>query len=317
MQWLWFVLFAPTLLAAVTPAPTPSAGYLFAHMTKSDYGRLYYSVSTNGLHWRWLNRERRVAEDYRGHPDLCKGHDGRFYLIGNRNRNTDLVLWTSADLVRWERMREYAPDVANAVDFKSSLAYHGAPKIYFDETTRQYVITWHTPTLPGDPKDPEAHWRSMRTLFVTSKDLFTFSQPRRLFAFDRATIDVLVRREGDRCYAVLKDELWPTFAWPTGKSIRVAAADKLTGPYPEPGPRLTPNFREAPTVIPRLDGQGWYLYCEQYPGVSYSLSTAPKLDGPWYDVYCQDYSVPEGARHGSMIPLTRAELGGVVKAFDQ
>ena len=31
------------------------AAYLFAHMLKEDYGRLYYSVSTNGLHWMPLN----------------------------------------------------------------------------------------------------------------------------------------------------------------------------------------------------------------------------------------------------------------------
>lgn len=316
MRSLCFAWLATAWLAPAAPAATPWAGYLFAHMTKSDYGRLYYSVSTNGLHWRALNGGRRVFDDYRGHPDLCRGHDGRYYLIGNRNRNTDLVFWVSTNLVRWERFRDYSPDVAHAVDFSSTLAYHGAPKIYFDPPTREYVITWHTPTLPGDPKDPEAHWRSMRTLVVTSKDLTTFSRPRRLFAFDRATIDVLVRRDGDRCYAILKDELWPTFAWPTGKSIRVAACDNLTGPYPEPGPRLTPNFREAPTVIPRLDGQGWYLYCEQYPGVSYSLSTAPKLDGPWHDVYCMDYSVPAGARHGSMIALTREELEGLLRAFE-
>jgi hypothetical protein len=317
MRLLCAALFASAVLDAAAPNPAPFAGYLFAHMTKSDYGRLYYSVSTNGLHWRLLNDGKRVLDAYRGHPDLCKGHDGRFYLIGNRDRNTDIVLWASTNLARWERFRDYAPDAANAADFKSTIAYHGAPKIYFDAVARQYVITWHTPTLPGDPKDPEAHWRSMRTLFVTSKDLTTFSQPRRLFAFDRATIDVLVRRDGDRCYAVLKDELWPTFDWPTGKSIRVAAANELTGPYPEPGPRLTPNFREAPTVIPRLDGQGWYLYCEQYPGVSYSLSTAPKLGGPWYDIYCKDYAVPEGARHGSMIAITRAELDKVLQAFDK
>ncbi|MGS2760649.1 hypothetical protein [Sinomicrobium sp. M5D2P9] len=30
--------------------------YLFAHMTHEDYGRLYYTVSLNGLYWHTLNR---------------------------------------------------------------------------------------------------------------------------------------------------------------------------------------------------------------------------------------------------------------------
>ena len=29
--------------------------YLFAHMTHNDYGKLYYSVSLDGLHWENLN----------------------------------------------------------------------------------------------------------------------------------------------------------------------------------------------------------------------------------------------------------------------
>jgi hypothetical protein len=58
--------------------------YLFAHMMHGDYGRLYYSVSLDGLHWKQLNAAKRVFEDYRGHADICRGHDGRFYLVGNR-----------------------------------------------------------------------------------------------------------------------------------------------------------------------------------------------------------------------------------------
>jgi hypothetical protein len=29
--------------------------YLFAHLRHGDYGRLYYSVSLDGLHWEMLN----------------------------------------------------------------------------------------------------------------------------------------------------------------------------------------------------------------------------------------------------------------------
>ena len=118
-----------------------------------------------------------------------------------------------------------------------------------------------------------------------------------------ATIDVVVRRAGDRYFAFLKDEGMPSFDWPTGKSIRMVSAPDLTGPWTEPGPRLTPNFREAPMLIPRPDGLGWYLYTEQYPGVQYTLATAPQLEGPWHELFIRDYAVPPNARHGCMIPL--------------
>src|SRR3990172_13208203 len=96
MKNLWMVV-AGWLMAARAAAERPEprgqvkAGqqptyesYLFAHMMEGDYGRLYYSVSVDGLHWELLNDGRRVYGDYRGHADICKGHDGRYYLVGNR-----------------------------------------------------------------------------------------------------------------------------------------------------------------------------------------------------------------------------------------
>ncbi len=78
--------------------------YLFAHMMEGDYGHLYYSVSVDGLHWEMLNGGRRVFEDYRGHASICKGHDGRYYLVGNRGDDRpDINFWVSEDLVTWKK----------------------------------------------------------------------------------------------------------------------------------------------------------------------------------------------------------------------
>jgi hypothetical protein len=311
------VLFVAAALGvrAAPEAREPAAGYLFAHMTATDYGRLYYAVSTDGLHWRVLNEGRRILDAYRGHPDICRGHDGRYYLIGNRSDAPAIDLWVSENLVAWAAFGRFAPDLGAVPDFTAAHPHKGAPKIFFDAATAQYLITWHSTTLAPVAEEPERFWSGMRTLYVTSKDLRIFSTPRRLFPFDLATIDVIVRREGDRYFAVVKDERWPSFEWPTGKSIRVCAAPALLGPWSEPSARLTPNFREAPAAIPRPDGRGWYLYYEQYPGVSYGLSTAPSLGGPWHDLYCKDYSVPASARHGCMVPIGRSELDAIVAAY--
>ncbi len=292
------------------------AGYLFAHMMKQDYGRLYYSVSRDGLHWTLLNDGKRVlGDEYRGHPDICQGHDGRYYLVGNYSKNAEIGIWVSADLVKWAKLRDFSPDISNTPDFEPALRYHGAPKIFFDKGSARYLITWHSTREAPVQEDPERFWSGMRTLYITSRDLISFSDPKRLFAFDMATIDVIVRREGDRYYAILKDEHYPSFDWPTGKTIRISSSASLLGPYGGPSPRITPNFREAPTLIPRPDGRGWYLYYEQYPGVSYGCSTAETLEGPWYDLYCKDYEVPEGVRHGSMIPITAEQYDAIMAAY--
>ena len=199
--------------------------YLFAHMMHGDYGRLYYSVSLDGLHWRPLNQGRRVFEEYRGHADICLGHDGRYYLVGNRNDAApDINFWVSDDLVTWSRYGDVTPNLKETPGYENALQRIGAPKLFYDQAGAQYILTWHTPHKEGSREDPERYWASQRTLYLTSKDLKTFSDPpRRLFPWDMATIDVVIRRQGDRYFALIKDERYPTLDWVTGKTIRISS----------------------------------------------------------------------------------------------
>ena len=71
---------------------------------------------------------------------------------------------------------------------------------------------------------------------------------------------------GEEYYTVLKDERYPSYEWPTGKTIKVASSDYPTGPWTTPGPPISPNFSEAPSICPRLDGTGYYMYYERYQG---------------------------------------------------
>ena len=310
---LLFVLTAPAQGENTAGAADSDAGgYLFAHMTKQDYGRLYYSVSEDGLHWTLLNDGKRVHDGYRGHPDICRGHDGRYYMTGGSDTVT---LWVSVDLVAWATHLEWNPDVYKTPGFKPAEKTHGAPKIFYDKATQQYLITWHTSQNNKEKDRPEHYWAGQRTLYITSKDLKSFTDPKRLFQYDMATIDVIVRASRGRYYAIIKDERYPSFDWVTGKTIRIASSANLTGPWSAPSPPVTPNFREAPTLIPRPDGKGWYLYYEQYPGVQYGLSTAPQIAGPWHDVFIMDYSVPQHARHGCMIPIGRGQYDAIVAAY--
>ena len=72
-------------------------GYLFAHMTNANYGKLYYAVSRDGINWETLNKGRIINSAYIGHPDICQGHDGAFYMIAVN----PLALWRSENLVTW------------------------------------------------------------------------------------------------------------------------------------------------------------------------------------------------------------------------
>ncbi|MCP8900967.1 family 43 glycosylhydrolase [Gilvimarinus xylanilyticus] len=298
--------------------------YLFAHMTHADYGRLYYSVSTDGLHWYRLNEGKRVFPEYQGHPDITRGPDGTYYIAGNTSDSSpDINIWSSQDLIQWTLHSTYRPELKATPGYSQALQRIGAPKLFFDEASKQFVMTWHTPHKEGTKEDPERYWASQRTLYVLSKDLKHFQgPPKRLLDWDMGTIDVFIRKDEGSYWAVIKDERYPTLDWVTGKTIRIARSDNLLGPYKELSDPISPNFREAPMLIPSPNGEVWYLYYEQYPGVSYGLSVADSLSGPWYQIsgytFFSDwdkYAVPEKLRHGAMITISRKEFDKLVDEF--
>lgn len=311
-----FILLA--LIASTDAEPKSPEAYLFAHMTADDYGGLYYSVSTDGLTWTPLNGGERVLPAYRGHPDIIKGHDGRFYLLGNAPDDSPAIrIWVSEDLIDWRLENEFKADFSE-LDVNKPSRWHGAPKMFFDKTSRRYILSWHSASAQKDNREDhidENYWGSMRTYFIESPDLVTWSKPRRLFDFEFATIDVIIRREGKRYYAIIKDETHPGFDHPDGKAIRIASADSPTGPWSEASPRVSPNFREAPMLIRRPDDKGWYLYYEQYPGVQYGMSTAESLEGPWWHYYVKRLGVPENARHGSMLEISKEQMDRLVSHY--
>lgn len=314
--------------APVIPFVDPARAYLFAHMTSEHYGVLYYSVSLDGLHWRRLNGGNPVYPDYHGHPSIARLPDGRYILVGNKSDSDNLIrFWSSPDLIHWAPYGTYQPDLSNVRGFPNPLPRLGAPKIFFDKPSGKFLLTWHTPNVPHVPEDPERLWASQRTLYVLSSDLKTFdSPPRLLFDWDIATIDTfIVPGDGGKGYcAVVKDERYPSYNWTSGKTVRISCAPALLGPYPMPGPPISPNFREAPTLIRAPGGKDWLMYYEQYAGVSYGVSKAPRLEGPWFQMQGNSgverwnrFSMPAGTRHGSMLEISRKEYDAILAAFPE
>ncbi|GHA48028.1 arabinosidase [Salinimicrobium marinum] len=329
---LWLIFFCIPLFAQQPDPPgqvepgeaAENEAYLFAHMTHQDYGRLYYSVSLDGLHWNRLNNGERVFEDYQGHPDIVKGPNGKYYIAGNTSDGSpDINIWVSDDLINWTEHSVYTPDLKATPGYSEALQRIGAPKLFYDKDSAHFVMTWHTPHKEGTDEDPERYWASQRTLYVLSKDLKNFQgPPQKLFEWDMGTIDVIIRKVEDTYYAIIKDETYPTLYWPTGKTIRTARSESLLGPYSLPSDPISPNFREAPSLIPSPNGKAWYMYYEQYPGVSYGLSIADNLNGPWYQAsgytFFSDwdkYSLPEKVRHGCMITISKGEYNNLVEEF--
>lgn len=314
--------------APVIPFTEPNKAYLFAHMTTEKYGKLFYSVSVDGLTWRRLNGGKVVSTEYHGHPSIVKMPDGRYLLVGNNSDSDRMIrFWVSTDLIKWTVFGTYQPDLSAVRNFPNPLPRLGAPKLFYDKASAKYLLTWHTPNVPWVQDDPERLWASQRTLYVTSSDLKTYDgPPKLLFDWDIATIDTFIvpGEDGKGYCAVVKDERYPSYNWTTGKTVRISCAPELLGPYPMPGAPISPNFREAPTLIRAPGNRDWLMYYEQYAGVSYGVSKAPRLEGPWFQLQGNSgverwnrFSMPAGTRHGWMIEITRKEHDAIVKAFPE
>lgn len=293
-----------------------NGGYLFVHMTDQNYGRMFYSVSRDGLVWETLNGGKVIIDSYLGHPTLTRGGDGKYYMIGVSTGQTPHypVLWFSNDLVVWGH-RDLSPDIfdVSAFDYKNDTYYYGAPKVWYDSASGRYIITWHAGITGVDNAQEE--WESKRTFYILTEDFETFTPADRLFDFtgddaDMATIDTIIEKEGDTYYAIIKDERWPDKC-PTGKTIRIASSSSLTGPYTNPGPPVTPSWREAPTIVRSPDGQGWYLYTEQYP-TAYELYKCSSLAG---SMWSQVAFTPPVARHGWVMRIDETQYQAIVDAY--
>lgn len=293
-----------------------NGGYLFVHMTDQNYGRMFYSVSRDGLVWETLNGGKVILETYLGHPTLTRGGDGKYYMIGVSTGQTPHypILWFSDDLVVWGH-RDLSPDIfdVSAFDYKNDTYYYGAPKVWYDSASGRYIITWHAGITGVDNAQEE--WESKRTFYILTEDFETFTPADRLFDFtgddaDMATIDTIIEKEGDTYYVIIKDERWPDKC-PTGKTIRIASSSSLTGPYTNPGPPVTPSWREAPTIVRSPDGQGWYLYTEQYP-TAYELYKCSSLAG---SMWSQVAFTPPVARHGWVMRIDETQYQAIVDAY--
>lgn len=311
----FMILSAVSLNAAVLG----KGGYLFAHMTNSDYGSLYYSVSEDGISRTTLNCNKKI-NNFRGHPTFCIGTDGQYYMIGVNNGTTGIpVLWKSKDLISWS-VNTIIPQSAfnvSSLGYSTDLVWYGAPKMFFDKSSNQYLISWHAPLI-GQITNSQDYWRSMRTFYVLTSDFITFSTPKRLFNFtgdyaNMATIDALIYKIDGKYYILVKDERWPgdilNSSYNGYKSVLMTKSDNLIGPYENPKV-ISAQWQEAPTLVPKPNSGGWYLYVEKYPA-KYLLYEAEAIECAW----ATKTIYPPYARHGSIIWLDKRIYNKVLRAY--
>lgn len=279
--------------------------YLFAYFKDNGKDGLHLAYSNDAYQWTALKNDSSflkpvVSKDkLMRDPNIIRGADGLFHLVWTVSwKDKGIGYASSKDLIHWSE-QQFLPVMANEEGARNTWA----PEITYDSSTKNYMIYWAS-TITG--KFPETSSTmddgyNHRIYFVTTKDFKTFSDTKLLYQPNFNVIDATIVKDKGKFIMFLKDETRE----PAQKNIKIAFADKLTGPYSKAGEQITGNYwAEGPTAV-KVDGQ-WLVYFDKYRDHKYGAVASSDLKN-WIDV-SDKISLPSGIRHGTILTIKQKEL---------
>lgn len=312
----------------------PFEGYVFAYFTNNTKaGEQIYLAASNGnnaLSWKELNNGQPIITSTLGtkglrDPFLIRSPEGdRFFLVATdlsigsgtswdkavRQGSLYLEIWESKDLKTWSAQRHVKVSPATAGNT-------WAPEAYYDTTIEAYVVFWAS-SLYEESDTNHTGTTYHRMLYATTQDFITFSEPQIWQDAGMSRIDSTVIREDDTFYRFSKDE----GASGTGcadiiqehsASLR-ATLDSWTQDAACIGKNAGTSNVEGPTAFKSnptdVNGEKFYLFVDEYTGRGYIPLETADIARPNWKVSAS-YKLPKSPRHGTVIPVTAAELASL------
>ena len=340
--------FTAVVRAAVQAPQTTD--YLFAHFTGFEQSpndeQIYFATSENGDSWTDTRPNGspvlRLDEGDRGvrDPYLIRSPEGdTFYLIATdlsiyfrggwccsnptETGSLKLAVWKSTDLVNWGEPE--LVDVASGIP-DAGMAW--APEAVWDPVKKQYVVYWATKSPAtnalGDP---------VNIYYATTRDFRTFSDPVKWIDREHSIIDTTVLKVGDWYYRASGDgqitiekskDLYATSTAPTALEngsedqwSRVGTLQSIFNNNGYTGAQLEgPEFFEYNNDDQRDANQRlWGLLADRYSvGGGYFPFRTTSIGTASTSAWSVADDVNFGGltkRHGTILPITRAELEAV------
>ena len=325
----------------------------FAGESTDDGEKIYLGASKGNdpLDYDELNDGRPVLSSQFGtkglrDPFIIRSAEGdQFYLLATDLKAYPAVdfgeaqetgskymeIWESTDLVHWSDQRH----VKVSSDFAGNT---WAPEAFYDEAAGEYVVYWASALYPTtDTAGRDINTSYQRMMYATTRDFVTFSDPKPWIDVKRGTgrgmIDATVVKDGDTYYRVVKDEASMTPRQEKSTDLRATVTGSLATTTSSPGWQLVkervgvgqPNpwggtftNGEGPTVFrDNEDPDRWYMFIDQpsyHGGRGYlAFRTDDIASGNWTSV--PGAELPSSPRHGTVLPVTQAELDGMRAAY--
>ncbi|MDQ0233346.1 glycoside hydrolase family 43 protein [Metabacillus malikii] len=293
--------------------------YLFVHfihedIASADSEQVYFSVSTDGLHWKTLNNHKPILKSTLGDlgvrdPFIIRSpKEKKFYLIGTdlsmyfredwdevqKTGSQHIVVWESEDLVNWseQRLVKVGPETAGCV---------WAPEAIYDKEADDFLVFWASRENFGTEKH--------KIYYSKTNDFIDFTEPKIYIERENHIIDTTIYEEDGIYYRFSKDE--------TVKSITVEVSEHLLEGFTP----LETNLKEiigveGPACFKLKGEERWCLLLDHY--------ATDKKYVPYYTSHLKSAQFTKGevdldilvkSKHGGVMTITLDEYDALVKAY--
>jgi len=300
--------------------------YVYTYFRGNIYGNgesqhIHMAISKDGLFWDAVNKNEPILKANLGTKGvrdsyLVRSNDGdHFYLIGTDldanggdwgsyggNGSRYIRVWESDDLVNWseERLVLIAPENA---------ACMWAPETTYDKTTGEYIVYWSTGLKGGNGK---------KIWYSKTRDFFTFTEAKIFKDVDNKTtfIDTTITEYNGVVYRFTKNE--------NELSIFLETSSSLLGNYSLVKTRIADETGvEGPAIYKINNQEKWILYMDGYTGKNAGVGYFPLVASSLSDLQTAnfvrmkqgEYKMPEGAKHGSFVPVTDEEYNAILNKW--
>jgi len=326
------------------PAAIDYDAYFFAYFTGEYEGgeEISFATAEDPLYWRALNNGKSILQSELGEkglrdPFVIRSAEGdKFYMLATdlkmgESTNFDqaqitgshyIMIWESEDLVNWseQRMIEVAPKNGGNT---------WAPEAIYDEATGEYIVFWASSMKNSDTYGdyngrPNGQYNVM--YYATTRDFYHFSEPKVMIDESLPTIDTTFIEHNETLYRFTKSEVnFKVYVEKANNFYYDKDGIEANGFQFEaiPGTRDGKNGlighsgnNEGQTIFKDLDEDKWYLFLDSWP---YHVRYTTDLENASQYINnllpSSQYALPPGPRHGTVIPITRAEYDALQQKY--
>ncbi|HSC55042.1 MAG TPA: glycoside hydrolase family 43 protein [Phnomibacter sp.] len=244
-------------------------------------------------------------------PSMAQAPDGTFHLVwttewkGSQGfgyaHSTDLLHW---DNIKYLPVMQHDPFVTKGEPKPSNAVNVWAPELFYDADSARYIIVWAS-CLPGKfEKGIEDENNNHRLYYITTKDFVNFTETRLFLDPGFSVIDAQIVKRGQKDYVlVLKDNTRPE------RNIKVAFGESPIGPWKNVSKPFTEQFTEGPNTVKLKDE--WYIYFDSYKKKTYeAVKTKDFIN---FTNAATEVQVPEGHKHGTIVPVKKKTVKKLIK----